>query len=65
MTLVQKFRSLIKKSNKLFSIIDLKSFQINNFNPITLISIIFIFSGLFLISSNLTYKKNKENSDNF
>ena len=64
MTLIQKIRNLIKKRYNLFSTISLKSTQIKNFNPITLISIIFIFSGLFFVSSNLIDKKNKENSDN-
>ena len=64
MTLIQKIRNFTKKNNNLFSIISSKSFKIKNFYPITLISIIFIFSGLFYISSNLIYKKNKENSDN-
>jgi murein DD-endopeptidase MepM/ murein hydrolase activator NlpD len=64
MTLIQKLRNLVKKRYNLFSTINLKSIQIKNFNLITLISIIFIFSGLFFISSNLIDKKNKENSDN-
>ena len=54
----------MKKRYSLFSTISLKSIQIKNFNPITLISIIFIFSGLFFVSSNLIDKKNKENSGN-
>ena len=64
MTLIQKIRNLVKKRYNLFSTISLKSIQIKNFNPITLVSIIFIFSGLFFVSSNLIDKKNKENSDN-
>ena len=64
MTLIQKIRNIVKKSISLLSIIGQKSFQIKGFNPITLISIIFIFSGLFFVSSNLIDKKNKENSDN-
>ena len=64
MTLIQKIRNLVKKRYNLFSTISLKSIQIKNSNPITLISIIFIFSGLFFVSSNLIDKKNKENSDN-
>ena len=64
MTLIQKIRNLVKKRYNLFSTISLKSIQIKNFNPISLISIIFIFSGLFFVSSNLIDKKNKENSDN-
>ena len=64
MTLIQKIRNLVKKRYNLFSTISLKSIQIKNFNPITLISIIFIFSGLFFVSSNLIDKKNKENSGN-
>ena len=64
MTLIQKIRNLVKKRYSLFSTISLKSIQIKNFNPITLISIIFIFSGLFFVSSNLIDKKNKENSGN-
>jgi len=64
MTLIQKLRNLTKKRYNLFSTISLKSIQIKNFNLIVLISIIFIFSGIFFISSNLIDKKNKENSDN-
>ena len=64
MTLIQKIRNLANKRYNLFSKISLKSIQIKNFNSITLISIIFIFSGLFFVSSNLIDKKNKENSDN-
>jgi len=64
MTLIQKIRNFFKKGYNLFSTISLKSIQIKNSNPITLISIIFIFSGLFFVSSNLIDKKNKENSDN-
>ena len=44
MTLIQKIRNLVKKRYNLFSTISLKSIQIKNFNPITLVSIIFIFS---------------------
>ena len=64
MTLIQKIRNFVKKRYNLFSTISLKSIQIKNTNPITLISIIFIFSGLFFVSSNLIDKKNKENSGN-
>ena len=64
MTLILKIKNHVKKSNNLFSIIGLKSFQTKSFNSITFISIIFIFSGLFFITSNLIDKKNKENSDN-
>ena len=64
MTLIQKIRNFVKKRYNLFSTISLKSIEIKNSNPITLISIIFIFSGLFFVSSNLIDKKNKENSDN-
>ena len=64
MTLIQKIRNLIKKRYNLFSTISLKSIQIKNFNSITLISIILIFSGLFFVFSNLIDRKNKENSSN-
>ena len=64
MTLIQKIRNFVKKRYNLFSTISLKSIQIKNSNPITLISIIFIFSGLFFVSSSLIDKKNKENLDN-
>ena len=64
MTLIQKIRNLVKKRYNLFSTISLKSIQIKNFNPITLISIIFIFSGLFFVSSNLIDKKNEESTNN-
>ena len=65
MTLIQKISNLLKKKYNLFSIISPKSLQVKNFNPIFLISIMVIFSGVFFISSNFIDKKNKENISNF
>ena len=44
---------------------DVKTTQIQKFNPLILISFLVIFSCLFIISSNLIKKKNKENVTNF
>ena len=65
MTLIQKISNLLKKKYNLFSLTSPKSLQVKNFNPVFLISIMVIFSGVFFISSNFIDKKNKENISNF
>ena len=65
MTLIQKISNLLKKKYNLFSLTSPKSLQVKNFNPVFLISIMVIFSGVFFISSNFIDKKNKENMSNF
>ena len=64
MALIQKINNFVKKKNNLLSIISSKSFQIKNFNTIFLISIMTIFSVVFLISSDLIKKKNEEKKSN-
>jgi len=64
MALIQKINNLVKKRYNLFSIISSKSFQIKNFNFIFLISIMTIFSVLFVITSHFIYKKNEEKKSN-
>jgi len=64
MALIQKINNLVKKRYNLFSIISSKSFQIKNFNFIFLISIMTIFSVLFVITSDFIYKKNEEKKSN-
>ncbi len=65
MTLIQKFSNLLKKKYNLISLTSPKSLQVKNFNPVFLITIMVIFSGVFFISSNFIDKKNKENISNF
>ena len=64
MTIIHKIVHSIKKKYKLFSIIGPKTLRIQNFNPVVLLSLIVIFSGVFFITSNLINKKNKENLRN-
>ena len=64
MALIQKINNFVKKKYNLFSIFNSKSFQVNNFNSIFLISIITIFSVIFVISSNFIDKKNEEKKSN-
>ena len=64
MTLIRKISNLLKKKYNLFSLTSPKYLQVKNFNPVFLISIMVIFSGVFFISSNYINKKNKENIKN-
>ena len=64
MTLTQKISNFVKKKYNLFSLISPKSLQVKNVNPVFLITIMFIFSGVFFISSDFINKKNRENSNN-
>ena len=65
MAIIQKINNFLKKKNNLLSFLDAKTTQIQKFNPLILISFLVIFSCLFIISSNLIKKKNKENVTNF
>ena len=65
MAIIQKINNLLKKKNNFLSFLDVKTTQIQKFNPLILISFLVIFSCLFIISSNLIKKKNKENVTNF
>ena len=64
MALIQKINNFVKKKYNLFSIISSKSFQIKNFNFIFLISIMTIFSVVFVITSDFINKKNEEKKSN-
>ncbi len=64
MALIEKINNLFKKKYNLFSMISPKTLRLKNFSPTYFISIMVIFSGVFLISSNLVNKKNKENTSN-
>ena len=65
MTLIQKINNFLRKKHNIFSIVNSKNLQIQDFKPIVLISLIITFSGIFFISINLIHKKNKENINNF
>ena len=65
MALIGKIKNFVKNKNNLFSIISSKSLQIKNYNSIFLISIMTIFSLVFIISSNFINKKNEVQKSNF
>ncbi|MAH74296.1 MAG: peptidase M23 [Candidatus Pelagibacter sp.] len=65
MTIIQKINSFFKKKVSFFSVIDFKILRFQRFNPVFLISFLFLFSVIFFVSSNLIEKKNKENIDKF
>ena len=65
MTFIQKISLFIKKKINIVSILDIRIYRIKKFNPIILISFLIVFSLIFLITSNLINKKNKENENNF
>jgi len=64
MTFIQKISLLIKKKINLESLLDTKIFRIKKFNPIILVSFLFIFSLVFFITSNLINEKNEQNKSN-
>ena len=64
MALIEKIKNFVKKKYNLFYLISPKTLQLKNFSPAFFISMMIIFSGVFLISSNLINKKNKENKSN-
>ena len=65
MTFIQKISLFIKKKINIVSILDIRIYRIKKFNPIILISFLIVFSLIFLITSNLINKKNRENENNF
>ena len=65
MTLIEKIKNFVLKKNSLFSIISSKSLQIKNYNSIFLISIMTIFSLVFVITSNFINEKNEDQESNF
>ena len=65
MAIIQKINNLLKKKNNFLPFLNAKTTQTQKFNPLILISFLVIFSCLFIISSNLIKKKNKENVTNF
>ena len=64
MTIIQKFKGILKKNKDFFSTIQYKNLKIQNFNSIIVVFFLIFFSGLFFISSNLINIKNKENENN-
>ena len=64
MTLNQKIGSFFKKKYHFFSLIDLKNLRILKFNPIIIVSILFIFTLSFFITFNLISKKNDKHFNN-
>ena len=59
MTIIQKMRAYIKKKNNLNAFFDNKTFKIQKFNPLIVISFLVVFSIIFFVSSNLLNKKNE------
>ena len=64
MTIIQKLKALVRKKLNFLSLLETKTFGIQKFNPLFLLSFIVIFTGLFFASSNLINFKNKENKNN-
>ena len=64
MTIIQKLKALLRKKLNFLSLLETKTFGIQKFNPLFLLSFIVIFTGLFFASSNLINFKNKENKNN-
>ena len=65
MTFIQKISYFILKKINFLSLLDSRIFRIKRFNPFILITFLVIFSLIFFVTSNLIYKKNKENESNF
>ena len=61
MTIIQKINLFFKKKSDFFSNLSAKSLRVQGFNPFIFISFLFVFSGIFFISSNLISNKSKEN----
>jgi len=64
MTLIQKISNFLKKEHNFLSSISQKNLRTKNFNPVILISLIVLFSGIFFITVDLLNKKNKKNANN-
>ena len=65
MTIIEKFNSFFKKKISFFSNLSAKSLGIQKFNPFVFIAYLVIFSGVFLISSNLISNKSEKDLLNF
>ena len=65
MTIIQKLKALLRKKLNFLSLLETKTFGIQKFNPLFLLSFIVIFTGLFFASSNLINFKNKENTAHY
>tara|TARA_X000000950_G_scaffold253219_1_gene315964 strand:- start:501 stop:1847 length:1347 start_codon:yes stop_codon:yes gene_type:complete len=63
MTIIQKISVFSKKKYNILSLLNLKALTIQKFNPLILVSILIIFSGIFFISSSLINKQNQENAN--
>ena len=64
MTIIQKIYNFVKRNYNLFSIIGTKTLRLKKFNPVVLIAFLFIFSGVFFISSSFINQKSEENLSN-
>ncbi len=65
MTIIEKFNSFLKKKISFFSNLSAKSLGIQKFNPFVFIAYLVVFSGVFLISSNLISNKSEKDLLNF
>ena len=65
MTIIEKISAYIKRKNFFFSFVGTKSTQFQKLNPLIIISLLIVFSGLFFISINLVNEKNRKNANNF
>tara|TARA_Y100001958_G_C21234191_1_gene560314 strand:- start:1337 stop:2689 length:1353 start_codon:yes stop_codon:yes gene_type:complete len=65
MTIIEKFNSFFKKKISFFSNLSAKSLGIQKFNPFVFIAYLVVFSGVFLISSNLISNKSEKDLLNF
>ena len=64
MTFIRKISTLYKRKTNFLSIAEIKTFKIQKFNPLILISFLIIFSIVFFVSSNLINKTNNEQKNN-
>jgi murein DD-endopeptidase MepM/ murein hydrolase activator NlpD len=64
MAIIQKINVFIKKKNNFLALLNIILQRIHKFNPFIIISFLIVFSGIFLISSNLINKKNMEYENN-
>ena len=64
MTFIRKINTLYKRKTNFLSIAEIKTFKIQKFNPLILISFLIIFSIVFFVSSNLINKTNNEQKNN-
>ena len=64
MTFIYKIGNFLRKKYNFLLVLDLKTLQIQKYNPIVLVSFLIFFSIIFFVSSNLIDKKNRENANN-